>query len=288
MDGFHPPLRIRVVMKMEFPKLRHRSDWRTLSLLALLTVVQAVSWKFRLPVLLPVSMALTVTACCAKHNHTHCPTFRGRFPNRLMDLWLTLLTGSSTSGIRIAHQVRHHGNSQSPEDFVRCSLVRKMPAWRALVCYVPKVIVETWRHMAADLRLPKRRNLQRAVTRERLLLWAVIGGLLYQDTHAFLLCILLPWGFAQWFLIAVNLPQHDGCEDASAWQHSRNVTGDWSNWWFLNNGYHTAHHVRPGLHWSELAAWHRQHVAPHLAGRLEHRTLAGFWRAWWISREGAS
>ena len=163
-----------------------------------------------------------------------------------------------------------------------------MPAWQALVCYVPKVIAATWRHMAADLQLPKRRYLHRAVNQERLLLWTVIAGLLYQDRFAFLIYILIPWSFAQWFLIAVNLPQHDGCDDASDWLHSRNVTGAWSNWWFLNNGYHTAHHLRPGLHWSELAAWHDCHVSPRLAGRLEHRTLTGFWRAWWTSREKTS
>ena len=275
-------------MKTKFPKLRHQGDWRTLGLMTLLTAVLAASWFFSLPLLLPVSIALTVSACCAKHNHTHRPIFRGQMTNRLMDFWLTFLTGSSTTGIRVAHQVRHHGSSQSPEDFVRCSLVREMPAWRALVCYVPKVIAETWRHMAADLKLPKRRNLHHAVIVERVLLWTVIAGLIYLDGISFLIYILLPWGFAQWFLIAVNLPQHDGCDESSEWLHSRNVTGAWSNWWFLNNGYHTAHHLKPGLHWSELATWHDCHVSPHLAGRLEHRTLAGFWRAWWFSRTEAS
>lgn len=270
---------------VKLTELRQKSDWRTLGLLALLTAVFAVSWRYRLPYLLPVSMALTVTACCAKHNHTHRPTFRGRRSNRLMDYWLTLLTGSSASGIRVAHQVRHHGSSQSPEDFVRCSLVREMPAWRALVCYVPRVVAETWRHMPTDLRPQKRRKLRRRMIHERLVLWATIAALVWQDGSAFLVQILLPWTFGQWFLIAVNLPQHDGCDDASDWQHSRNVTGAWSNWWFLNNGYHTAHHVRPGLHWSELPAWHARHVAPHLAGNLQHRTLTAFWHAWWIGRK---
>lgn len=275
-------------MKLEIPKPRYQSDLRTLWLMALLTTVLAVSFGYQLPFLLPVSMALTVTACCAKHNHTHCPTFRSRGWNRLLEFWLTLLTGFSTSGIRVAHQIRHHRHNQSPEDFVRFSLVREMPAWQALACYIPRVSLQSWRHMTADLQQPKRRHLQRAVVQERLLLWAMIVGLLYQNAPAFFIYILIPWAFAQWFLIAMNLPQHDGCDDASELHHSRNVVGSWCNWWFLNNGYHTAHHLMPGLHWSELPAWHDLHVSPHLAGQLEHRTLAGFWRAWWISRREAS
>jgi len=252
--------------------------------MVLYTVVLIVSWTYHIYALLPVSMALAVTACCAKHNHTHCPTFHRRFFNRLMDFWLTLLTGCSTSGIRAAHQVRHHGSNQSPEDFVRCSLVCEMPAWRALMCYVPKVLLETWRYMKSDMRLRKRVKLLKAVTQERLLLWVVMLFLVWHDTLRFLIFFGLPWLFGQWFLIAMNLPQHDGCDEASRWDHSRNVVGKWNNWIFLNNGYHTAHHEKPGLHWSLLPDWHDRHVAPYIDRHLNHRTLVCFWHTWWKMR----
>jgi fatty acid desaturase len=271
-------------MKSYIPLLRHRSDSRTFFLLLLYTVVMIVSWIYHVYALLPLSMFLAVTACCAKHNHTHCPTFHGRFFNRLMDFWLTLLTGCSTSGIRVAHQVRHHGSSQLPEDFVRCSLVCGIPAWRALISYVPKVLLETWKYMKADMRLRKRVKLLRAVTQERLLLWVAVLLLVWCNALGFLLFFGMPWVFGQWFLIAVNLPQHDGCDEASRWDHSRNVVGKWSNWFFLNNGYHTAHHEKPGLHWSLLADWHDHHVAPNIHCHLNHRTIACFWRTWWKMR----
>lgn len=272
-------------MKFHIPLLRHRNDIRTLILMGLGSVVLFVSWIGDVYALLPLSMMLTVTACCAKHNHTHCPTFHRRISNRLMDFCLTLLTGCSTSGIRVAHQVRHHGHNQSPEDFVRCALVDDMPAWRALLAYVPKVLAETWKHMASDMRIRKRGRLMRAVTQERLVLWLVMLILVWSDVTSFLVFLGLPWIFGQWFLIAVNLPQHDGCDETSRWNHSRNVVGKWSNWVFLNNGYHTAHHEKPGLHWSRLPNWHERHVSPNIDDHLNHRSLVCFWCSWWKRRD---
>jgi fatty acid desaturase len=273
-----------MAIKSYIPLLRNRSDSRTFFLLSLHTVVVIMSWIYEVYAILPLSMLLAVTACCAKHNHTHCPTFHGRFFNRLMDFWLTFLTGCSTSGIRVAHQVRHHGSSQSPEDFVRCSLVFGMPAWRALFSYVPKVVMETWKHMKADMRLRKRVKLLRDITQERLFLWVVVLLLAWWNVPGFLLFFLLPWIFGQWFLIVVNLPQHDGCDEQSRWDHSRNVVGKLSNWFFLNNGYHTAHHEKPGLHWSLLPDWHEHHVKPNIHSHLNHLSLACFWRTWWKMR----
>ncbi len=264
--------------------LRHRADYRTLGLLAALTV--AYAWLFIggvLWLLIPCTI-LAITATLAKHNHTHSPTFAPRWANRLFDYWLTLLTGSSTTSIRVAHRVRHHGRNQSSEDPVRAELVAHRPAWWALIAYVPLVVWESWRFQAIDLNDKRRLLLRRSLRQERITLWIFIGTGLIVDWHHFLFAFPLPWLAAQWFLVAVNLPQHDGCDPASRWGHSRNVVGRASNWLFLNNGLHTAHHERPALHWSLLPEWHRLHVAAQLPVALECKTLAGMWLAWWRDR----
>lgn len=259
---------------------RYTADWRTLCLLAVLTVLFAWSFMGKVPLLTLPLMVLCLTACVAKHNHTHCATFRSRIMNRVLDLWLTLLTGTSTTSIRIPHQVRHHGRNQSPDDFVRVSLVQQMPAWQALFSYVPLVIRETWRWNAHDLNAKRRPALWRTQWQERLLLWLFILTGLALDARQFLLTFVPPWLAAQWFLIAVNLPQHDGCDPTS--EHSHNVIGRFSNWLFLNNGYHSAHHERPSLHWSLLPKYHETH----LQVPREHcaASLGGLWVRWWRYR----
>jgi O-acetylhomoserine/O-acetylserine sulfhydrylase-like pyridoxal-dependent enzyme len=45
----------------------------------------------------------------------------------------------------------------------------------------------------------------------------------------------------------INLIQHDACDIASDWNHSRNFVGPVFNWFMMNNGYHTIHHNRAGM-----------------------------------------
>jgi fatty acid desaturase len=265
--------------------IMRRSDWLTLGLLGCLSVCYGLILEWQLWWLIPVACVLCVSACAAKHNHTHCPTFRYRLLNRWLDCWLTVLTGTSTSGIRIAHQILHHGGNQSPDDFVRCSLVANLPPGRALWRFVPLVIREVWKTKNVSQAQHRSVALARECLVERLILWAAIAVLLYFFGATALLGVGVPWIFGQWFLIAMNLPQHDGCDANSQWAHSRNVTGRLANWVFLNNGFHTAHHLWPAMHWSELPVVHFREVAAHLPSYLACGSLSAFWAAWWRERE---
>lgn len=271
-------------MKSPSSLMPHRADWLTLALLSLLTASFGWAWAAeRFWLSFPCGI-LVVTACAAKHNHTHCPTFSSRALNRLLEYWLTILTGSSTTGIRVAHNVRHHGKNQSPEDFVRCSIVSRLPSGLALAAYVPRVVWEGWRHRESDLRLSNATSLRAKALGERGVLWLFIISLLVADAPKAMVVFGLPWLFGQWFLIAINLPQHDGCDPDSPHAHSRNVVGRRANWLFLNNGFHSAHHDRPGLHWSLLPSYHQKRVAPLLPTELSFPSLPRFWAHWWRQR----
>ncbi|HEY5928533.1 MAG TPA: fatty acid desaturase, partial [Kofleriaceae bacterium] len=76
--------------------------------------------------------------------------------------------------------------------------------------------------------------------------------------------------------MGVNLLQHDECDPTSEIDHSRDFMSPVLNWFFFGGGYHTAHHLRPGAHWSELPALHARVVAPHKRAELTEYSMVGF------------
>lgn len=113
--------------------------------------------------------------------------------------------------------------------------------------------------------------------------------LLVMDWKATLVYFAIPWIFGQWGNVTINLLQHQDCKHDSEFDHSRNITGPFANWLFLNNGFHTAHHLRPALHWSRLPDFHRQTVELHIRPDLNHRSmLACVWNQFFRGTRGVA
>lgn len=186
-------------------------------------------------------------------------------------------SGQPPTGIITAHNERHHGHPDSDRDFVRTSLVKSR--WNIINLLVfPFLSVATMiREKPDDLarwRL-SRPAIFRQALRERGVFYAALVVLLALDWRATLLFLMLPWLIAQLSLVAVNLLQHQDCDTGSEYDHSRNVTGALANWILLNNGYHTALHLRPSKHWSLLPEFHRRQVVPRIDPALDHPTFTG-------------
>ena len=80
-------------------------------------------------------------------------------------------------------------------------------------------------------------------------------------------------------IVSINLLQHQDCDFDSRFDHSRNWTGKMLNWCLFNNGFHTAHHLYPGAHWSQLPKLHDRRVARHISPSLiETSLVASVWR----------
>lgn len=256
--------------------LRYRADVRSVAFVLLVLAMMAAQWSgvIRHPLLYSFTLCLAFIACVVNHNHQHCSTFVPRGLNRLFGVMLSLGIGQPATAIVPMHNLNHHLHNNTPRDFVRTSLVRFR--WNLLnLLFFPLIALagfataksgEMRRWRASSPRL------YRQLLLERLVFYSVILLLVGLRPGETLLYMIGPYLFGQWAVIAINLVQHDGCPPESEYDHSRNFIGRWLNWWVLNNGYHTAHHLRPGLHWSLLPAFHEE-IRSRIAPDLECRSL---------------
>jgi fatty acid desaturase len=269
--------------------LRYTADLRTLMFVGAFNVLLAVQWLHiaRGAGFALLTYLLAVVTLVVKHNHMHSPTFRRLAWNSAFEVWLSVLTAHPCSGIITSHNVLHHGKNNTEADFVRCSLVRYRSNLLNFLAFFFASVAAMYRNKPADLHAWRQAKpglyLQAVV--ERILTYGSILLLLVLDWRATLTYCLGPWLFGQWFLVTINLLQHQDCDFESPINHSRNITGRFANWLLLNNGYHTAHHMFPSAHWSKLGIIHERVIAPRLASALDERSLwLCIWRRFILGR----
>ncbi|MDH3684161.1 MAG: fatty acid desaturase [Acidimicrobiia bacterium] len=219
------------------------------------------------------SVVVMPTVWTIKHNVIHATVFTSPSLDRAFSAVLTTLTGTSSATTALVHNAIHHRHNNSPDDWTSVARAYRF-RWRLLrlVTYPVAVI--------GGLAGPKKRYLadrvalRRRITGDTALVAATIAAALAVAPGRTLAYVVVPMVFGQWFLIAMNYLQHDGCDHTSALDHANNHTGVVLNRLLFNVGYHTAHHLRPDAHWSELPALHRDRVAPGIDPRLLRRS---FW-----------
>jgi fatty acid desaturase len=113
----------------------------------------------------------------------------------------------------------------------------------------------------------------RMAASEFAVLFGTMAVLFLIDWKKTLLFVFLPQQFALFTIQVFNYVQHIETHTGSQWNHSRNFVSPVLNALLFNNGYHTVHHQKPGVHWSQTPALHAQ-VAQHIHPEL-------LVRSWW-------
>jgi len=271
-------------------KLRHRADIRTLvwawALMPGLVILQ-YGWPHVLAGwFLPVSMYASYSAAVIAHNHNHCPTFVGRGANSVFSMWISIFYGFPTYGWIPTHNENHHRYvGREGDATVLVVDEKKDNAWLALTHFFRSSKTQ------APL-LTRYRDRLRARSRKA---WRMIyvQYIVVYGAHA-LMCALaivlhgaklgvfvyatslfIPAFMALWGVQFTNWVQHVGCDPHSKWNHSRNFCSSWMNYFVFDNGFHTVHHDRPGMHWSQAHAEHRK-VAHLIDPRLNDTSIFAY------------
>lgn len=273
--------------------LRYRADLRTLFFLGLYFANLVFLWNW-LPAgfegfaftgpalalfgLYPLLLMTSFQGAVSTHNGVHTPMFKQRWLNRVWQIVLTLSYGHPVSSYVPGHNLSHHKHTQSRKDVMRTTKARFR--WNLLngLFFVALIAPSIMKADAAYAKRMKTRHPKwhRQLQYEIIVLWSLNIGLFILDWRKGLILWLIPHLYAQWGIVTMNLIQHDGCDEHSEYNHSRNFVGKLVNFFVFNNGYHSVHHLKPGLHWSLTPAAHAELIAPHIHPNLDQQNFVGY------------
>lgn len=240
--------------------LRYRADLKSLIYMAVTTALLVVQWNLTefSPLLWAWSMLMAVFVTVMTHNHNHLRMWRSKLLNELTDIWLTLFYGFPVFAWIPTHNQNHHKYTNGIEDDSRTYRFSEANNLVTLLTYPSISGYYQQPTVRAYLLNARREQPDRfwAAVRQIVALVVFTVGALVLDWQKGLLYVVIPQQFGLFAVLVFNYLQHVHADEESEFNHSRNITGWLFNFLMFNNGYHTAHHNQPGLHWSRLPQAH--------------------------------
>jgi fatty acid desaturase len=271
------------------PILRYTADRRTLFFTGSFFAVQAVLWlatPSSLLVTVPlvvVSGALAFMGAVATHNTIHCPVFHARWMNSLWHVVLTLTYGHPVGSYVPGHNLSHHRFTETRRDVMRTCKARFRWQPLNLLLFTASISRDILRaeFIYARAMLTRRPRWTRQLLLETGVFLGTMVALGLWDWKKLLLFVVIPHQYAAWGIVTMNLLQHDGADQNTKYNHSRNFTGALLNLFCYNNGYHTIHHAYPGMHWSLTRDAHAVLVHGKVHPALEQPSMIAYlWGAY--------
>jgi fatty acid desaturase len=209
------------------------------------------------------------------HNAAHCPPFKTDTLNRAFFFFLTLWQGAPVQAYVPGHNLSHHKYLQTRRDIMRTSKMKFGSQLLNLLLFFPTIFKSIqnndFSYMSAQRR--KNRAIYRYWSQEFAVLHVMLIALLWLDWKKMLCIYFLPAVVGKDGLVTLNVLQHDGCDPKHKYNHSRNFTSDILNYLLFNNGYHTIHHMKPGVHWSLTKQQHDDLVKDNIHPNLNQRSI---------------
>jgi fatty acid desaturase len=260
--------------------VKHRAEWRQVGIVSLylgLLFAMVFVPACRTAPCLALACALSFLNTVVIHNHLHQGIFRARALNLA---WRCVLSFGAlypaSANIPSHNLVHHHFDDDGQPDWAAPERVGFR--WHLLnLLHFPNVAgPHTFNGVTRWAALYGREDFRRQYTREMAVAFGLTAALLLVDFWATLFFVMIPQLYGARCILRINLIQHDGCDTSSEYNHSRNFVGRIFNWFMCNNGFHTIHHNRAGLHWSTLAEAHAREVAPRIDPSLDERSMIAY------------
>jgi len=222
------------------------------------TMVDAWAWLAAWTI---VGIVIKAHVCAFNHHHQHLTLMQVPWLNRALELVFALQTGVTSHTWVLHHAVGHHVNylDQSVDE---SRWQRRDGTPMGALEYTLSVALTAYpRALRVSRRFPRYR---RVFLSMGLLTLAVLGALVYARPVPALFVFVLPMLCSVLLTSWATHSHHSGKATSSHFEACNNIVHRGYNLLTGNLGYHTAHHYKPGVHWSKLPALHAQiaHLIP--------------------------
>ena len=242
-------------------KLKEKADVKSLIYILITTTLFLAQWIWIgvNPFLYTWFLFMSVSVAVMTHNHNHLPMWRSKTLNVLTDWWLTVFYGFSIFAWIPTHNKNHHRfNNREGDDSITYR-VSERNNFLTLVSYPTISGYYQQKAILNYLKQLKANNKEKfwICISQYFVLAAWIASALILDWEKALLFVIIPQQVSLFSVLIFNYVQHVHANEESEWNHSRNFTG-FLNFLLFNNGYHTIHHHKAGLHWNKVPAAHKE------------------------------
>jgi fatty acid desaturase len=227
-----------------------------------------------------VGAIIKAHVCAWNHHHQHVATFEVAWMNRALEVVYGLQTGVVSHAWVLHHTLGHHVNYLDQE--------RDESRWKRAdgstmgsLEYAAVVAVTAYgRALAVGRRFPKQRRIFIAMG---VLTFSIVGALTVARPLPALLVFVVPMAISLFLTAWATHSHHADKPVGSHYVACNNILHRGYNVVTGNLGYHTAHHLRPGVHWSKLPALHARiadripadcYLTPGFPWRLRQTSLA--------------
>lgn len=269
--------------------LRYRADRRSIAYLATAVAAAAVHWNLDAlglpgvrvlgvgvqPAIYVLSLFLAIATAVISHNHNHLSMWKSK-PANLVTSWvISIFYGHPAIGWVPTHNMVHHKLNNRPGDSSRSPKLFKRNHLFALLVYPTLTSLIQTGEIKAYIKGLKTRNRKAwmMAVSEYVVFFGFMALIFLLDWRKALLFFLIPQQVALFVIQVFNYVQHVEADENSPWNHSRNFVSPVLNALLFNNGFHTVHHMKPGVHWTQTPKLHAE-----IAHRIDPALLQ---RSWW-------
>jgi fatty acid desaturase len=262
-------------------KLKSNADVKSIIYIIITTALFVTQWIWFgvNPFIYTWFLFMSVAVAVMTHNHNHLPMWRSKVMNVLTDWWLTVFYGFPIFAWIPTHNKNHHRfNNREGDDSITYRVSEKnnfltLVSYPTISGYYQQKAIANY---LKDMKANNKEKFWISISQYFVLvLW--IAAALIIDWEKALLFVIIPQQVSLFSVLIFNYVQHVHANEESEWNHSKNFTG-FLNFLLFNNGYHTIHHHKAGLHWSIVPDAHRE-IEKNIDPILLERS---FW--WYIFR----